>query len=51
MEEVNMMLIGQQPVGTWLVNFLGSARDILSPEDAHNINLAMDELEQVMQAS
>lgn len=43
-EEINMMLIGPQPEGTWVVNFLGSARDVLTEEEAKNINAAMDEL-------
>lgn len=43
--EVNMMLIGPQPAGTWVVSFLGSARDVLTPEDAESINAAMVELE------
>ena len=43
-EEINMMLIGPQPVGTWIVNFLGSARDVLTEEEARSINAAMDEL-------
>ncbi|MEJ1355769.1 MAG: HypC/HybG/HupF family hydrogenase formation chaperone [Candidatus Sedimenticola sp. (ex Thyasira tokunagai)] len=42
---VNMMLVGPQPVGTWVVSFLGSARDVLAPEDAESINAAMSELE------
>ena len=47
-EEVNMLLIGPQPVGTWVLNFLGSAREILSPEDAEKINSALDALAAVM---
>jgi hydrogenase expression/formation protein HypC len=47
-ELVNMMLIGPQPVGTWVVNFLGSARDVISEEDAINANKALDALEAVM---
>ncbi|MES9880837.1 MAG: HypC/HybG/HupF family hydrogenase formation chaperone [Sedimenticola sp.] len=43
--DVNMMLVGPQPEGTWVVNFLGSARDVLAPEDAESINDAMCELE------
>lgn len=43
-EIVNMMLIGVQPVGTWVVNFLGSARDVLSETDAQLINSALDGL-------
>ena len=37
-EQVNMMLIGPQPAGTWVLNFLGSAREVISAEDARNID-------------
>ena len=47
-ELVNMMLIGPQPEGTWVVNFLGSAREVLSEEDAENINKALDGLVAIM---
>jgi len=47
-EQVNMMLIGPQPVGTWIVNFLGSARDVISEEDAEKIDSALDALSAVM---
>lgn len=48
-ERVNMMLIGSQPEGTWVLNFLGSAREVLSEEDAVNINKALDGLTAIMQ--
>lgn len=48
-EQVNMMLIGSQPVGTWVLNFLGSAREVLSETDAENINKALDGLTAIMQ--
>ncbi|WP_245832102.1 HypC/HybG/HupF family hydrogenase formation chaperone [Solemya velesiana gill symbiont] len=47
-EEANMMLIGPQPEGTWLFNFLGSAREVLSEEDAERINSALDALSAVI---
>ena len=47
-ERVNMMLIGPQPEGTWVLNFLGSAREVLSSSDARQIDLALDALEAVM---
>lgn len=47
-EMVNMMLIGQQSQGTWVLNFLGSAREVLSEQDASNINRALDGLSAVM---
>lgn len=47
-ELVNMMLIGPQPEGTWVLNFLGSAREVLSEEDARNADSALDALAAVM---
>ncbi|MCP3866988.1 MAG: HypC/HybG/HupF family hydrogenase formation chaperone [Gammaproteobacteria bacterium] len=47
-ERVNMMLIGMQPAGTWVLNFLGSAREVISDEDAMNINKALDGLSAIM---
>ncbi len=47
-EQVNMMLIGPQPVGTWVVNFLGSAREAISEEDAINLNKALDGMLELM---
>ncbi|NVK18399.1 MAG: HypC/HybG/HupF family hydrogenase formation chaperone [Methylocystaceae bacterium] len=46
--EVNMMLIGPQEEGTWVLNFLGSAREVLTEEDAANIDNALDGLEAIM---
>ncbi|MCG8428290.1 MAG: HypC/HybG/HupF family hydrogenase formation chaperone [Chromatiales bacterium] len=47
-EEVNMMLIGPQEEGTWILNFLGSAREVLTEDDAEKINAALDALAAVM---
>ena len=47
-ENVNMMLIGAQPEGTWVLNFLGSAREVLSEQDALNIDKALDGLSAIM---
>jgi len=46
--QVNMMLIGPQPIGTWVVNFLGSAREIISEEDAINLDKALDGMQELM---
>ncbi|MFK5986586.1 MAG: HypC/HybG/HupF family hydrogenase formation chaperone [Pseudomonadota bacterium] len=45
---INMMLIGEQPAGTWVLNFLGLAREVLSEQDAININKALDGLGAIM---
>lgn len=34
---VDTLLIGPQPEGTWVLNFLGSAREVLTPEEAKKI--------------
>jgi len=47
-EQVNMMLIGSQPVGTWVLSFLGSAREILTETDAKHIDKALDGLSAIM---
>ena len=47
-EDVNMMLIGAQPVGTWVLNYLGSAREVLSEKEAEQINTALDGLSAIM---
>jgi len=33
-ERLDMMLVGEQPVGTWVLGFLGAARQVLSDEEA-----------------
>ena len=43
-----MLLVGPQEPGTWVLNFLGSAREVLSADDARKINDALDALEAVM---
>ena len=46
--DLNMLLVGPQAPGTWVLNFLGSAREVLSAEEARRINDALDALEAVM---
>jgi hydrogenase expression/formation protein HypC len=33
-ERLDMMLVGAQPPGTWVLGFLGAARQVLSAEEA-----------------
>lgn len=47
-EMVNTMLIGPQEPGTWILNFIGSAREVLSEAEAKQTNDALDALEQIM---
>jgi len=41
---VDLSLIGEQPVGTWLLTFLAAGREIIEPERAAAINAALDAL-------
>lgn len=47
-EMVNTMLIGPQEPGTWVLNFIGSAREVLTEAEAKQTNDALDALEQIM---
>jgi hydrogenase expression/formation protein HypC len=47
-EEINMLLVGEQPVGTWVLNFLGWAREVISEAHARDVDLALDGLQQIM---
>lgn len=47
-ERINTMLIGQQEVGTWLLAFLGHAREVITEQDAVHINKALDGLSAIM---
>lgn len=44
-EGVNMMLVGPQEVGAWVLVQLGSAREVLTEEDTTRINDALDAVE------
>lgn len=39
---LNMMLVGAQPPGTWVLAFMGTAREVLTAEDAAQIDSALD---------
>jgi hydrogenase expression/formation protein HypC len=43
-ERVNMMLIGNQPVGTWVLTQLGLAREVVEPEQRALIEEALTAL-------
>lgn len=47
-EMVNTMLIGPQEPGTWILNFIGSAREVLTEAEAKQTNDALSALEQIM---
>jgi hydrogenase expression/formation protein HypC len=39
---INMMLVGAQPPGTWVMTFMGAAREVLTAADAEQINAALE---------
>lgn len=45
---VDLTLVGAQPPGTWLLTFLGSAREVMTAEAARQTELALDALEGVL---
>ena len=47
-EHVNMLLLGQQPVGTWVLSFLGWAREVIDEQQARDIDLALDGMQKIM---
>jgi len=47
-ETVDLALTGSQPPGTWILNFLGAAREVLDPDEAAKIRAALDGLRAVM---
>jgi len=47
-ERVNMLLLGEQPAGTWVLSWLGWAREVISEQDAQHINRALDGLGEIM---
>jgi hydrogenase expression/formation protein HypC len=40
-KRIDTLLIGDQPVGSWVLVFIDSAREVLSPEDAQRISDAV----------
>jgi len=50
-EQVNMLLIGEQAAGTWVLSFLGWAREVISEEDARNIDRALDGLTEILEGA
>ena len=48
-QRLNMLMVGNPPEGSWVLSFLGFAREILTEEDAVRINAALDGLEAAVQ--
>ena len=47
-EQLDMMLVGDAPPGTWVLAFQGSARRVLTADEAARTNDALDALEAVL---
>ncbi|MCG8428294.1 MAG: HypC/HybG/HupF family hydrogenase formation chaperone [Chromatiales bacterium] len=47
-QELNTIIIGPQPEGTWVLGFLGSAREVISADEAKKIQDALDAVDAVM---
>lgn len=45
---INMLMVGNCPAGSWVMTFLDAARDVLTEEDAAEINRTLDELEAML---
>ncbi len=46
-QRVNMLLVGPQVAGTWVLTFLDSARQVLPEEEARRIDAALDAVDAV----
>lgn len=47
-KQINMMLVGPQPAGAWVLAFLDSAREVLDEEAARRIDDALDAVDAVL---
>ncbi|MGP1358742.1 HypC/HybG/HupF family hydrogenase formation chaperone [Roseicyclus sp.] len=45
---IDLSLTGPVPPGTWVLNFLGTAREVLDPDEALRIRAAVGALRSVM---
>ena len=45
---IDLSLTGVLPVGTWVLTFLGAAREVIDDERAREINAALDALEAIV---
>ena len=47
-QPIDMMLVGDVPIGTWILAFNGSARRVMTAVEAAQTNAALDALEAVL---
>lgn len=45
---IDMKLVGEQEIGSWVLTFLDSAREVLSEEKAQEINNALEAVSQAL---
>ncbi len=45
---IDTLLVGEQPAGTWLLTFLDTAREVLTPKAAEQISHALQALDLAM---
>lgn len=45
---IDLSLTGAVPPGTWVLTFLGAAREVLAPEEAARISAAVNALRTIM---
>ena len=45
---IDTMLVGEQPAGTWLLTFLDTAREVLTPKAAAQISQALQAIDLAM---
>lgn len=48
-KRIDTLLTGEQAVGTWVLVFMDSAREVLTPEDAQRISQAVQAVNLAMQ--
>lgn len=51
LQSVDLSLVGPQPAGSWVLVFLGAARESLTHERAQQIRQALSAMQAVMQGS
>jgi hydrogenase expression/formation protein HypC len=48
-KRIDTLLIGEQPVGTWVLVFLNSAREVLTEQQAQSVSKAVQAVNLAMQ--
>jgi hydrogenase expression/formation protein HypC len=50
-EQIDLALVGEQPVGTWILAYQGSAVRTMTPDEAAQTSAALDALDAVLAGS